>query len=306
MKYLHLIRFKNLIMLALMQCIIRYGVLIPLGITVNLSSLGFILLVGSTVCIAAGGYIINDIYDREADRINKPKKQYIGTRISEKTGLTLYIILNIIGLICGLLLANKVGKSTFFVLFIFIAAGLHLYASMIKPIALLGNLVVSLFVAVAVLIIGVFELFPIGTNVLSPEQLMGWRIILDYVLFAGVLTFIRELVKDLEDIQGDHKVGYKTLPIIMGIERTARFTAIIGMLSIFGYSLYFFVYLFDVRWQLLASLVFIIIPLIYSSTQLWNATNKKQFSKISLVLKFTMFLGIILLPFIAKTLYNAR
>ncbi len=293
-------------MLALMQCIIRYGVLIPLGVTVNLSTLGFVFLVVSTLCIAAGGYIINDIYDLEADRINKPNKQYIGAHISEKTGLTLYIVLNIIGLLCGLLLANKIGKSPFFVLFIFIAAGLHLYASMIKPIAILGNLIVSLFVAVAVLIVGLFELFPIGTLALSSEQLMAWRIIIDYVIFAAVLTIIRELVKDLEDIQGDHKAGYKTLPIILGIQRTTRLTAMLSMISIFGISLYFFVYLFDMKWQLLLSIALIIVPLIYCSTQLWDATNKQQFSKISLILKWTMLLGIVLLPFIAKTLYNAR
>ena len=293
-------------MLALMQCIIRYGVLIPLEISVNLGVLDFILLVGSTVFIAAGGYIINDIYDREADLINKPNQQYIGTHISEKTGLTLYIIFNIIGLLCGLLLSNSIGKSTFFMLFIFIAAGLHLYASMIKPIAVLGNMVVSLFVAISVLIVGLFELFPIGGTGLSAEQAMAWTIILDYVVFAGILTFIRELVKDLEDIQGDHNAGYKTLPIIFGIQRTARLSAILGMLSIFGFALYFFMHLLEVKWQLLVSLVSIILPLIYSSTQLWDAHKKQQFSKIATVLKLLMLLGILLLPVIAKTLYHAR
>ena len=98
--FLNLIRWKNLLMIALVQILIKYALLLPFyeshGVITTLSPLAFFLLVIATVCIAAGGYVINDIYDVEADKINKPSKVIINTHITEKIALRLFIILNVI------------------------------------------------------------------------------------------------------------------------------------------------------------------------------------------------------------------
>src|SRR6056297_1863155 len=103
--FFKLIRWKNLILIALVQYLVKYALLLPFyesyQVTTTLSTLAFTLLVIATVCIAAGGYIINDIYDIETDKVNKPDKVIINKHISEKNALNLFIILNIIGVGLG-------------------------------------------------------------------------------------------------------------------------------------------------------------------------------------------------------------
>ena len=91
MKYLKLIRFQNLVMLALMQLIFRYGFLELQNIPLALADWQYILLVLSTVSIAAGGYIINNIFDVATDTENKPENVVVGKFISETKAYNLYI-----------------------------------------------------------------------------------------------------------------------------------------------------------------------------------------------------------------------
>ncbi len=94
--FFKLIRWKNLIMIALVQYLVKYALLLPFfeshGVVTTLKPLGFTILVLATIFIAAGGYIINDIYDIEIDKVNKPNKVIVGKAISEKNALTLFII----------------------------------------------------------------------------------------------------------------------------------------------------------------------------------------------------------------------
>ncbi|HCY83090.1 MAG TPA: prenyltransferase, partial [Xanthomarina gelatinilytica] len=89
MKFLNLIRYKNLLLIALVQFLIKYALLDPfleatnLSITLNL--FGFTILVLATLCLAAAGYIINDVYDVEIDKVNRPDRVIVGKSISEKT-----------------------------------------------------------------------------------------------------------------------------------------------------------------------------------------------------------------------------
>src|SRR5690606_6276120 len=108
-RILHLIRWKNLLMIALMQLLIKYAFLEPFGATTSLDTLGIFLLIVSTVCIAAAGNIINDINDIETDLVNKPNKIVVGKSISEKTAYNLFIIFNVMGVGVGYYLSNAVG-----------------------------------------------------------------------------------------------------------------------------------------------------------------------------------------------------
>src|SRR5690554_5074464 len=99
-----------------------------------LSTTQFTLLVLATLCIAAGGNIINDLYDIEIDRVNKPNKVIIGKSISERTANNLFIVLNVVGVGIGFYLSNVIGRPGFSALFIAISALLYLYASNLKSI----------------------------------------------------------------------------------------------------------------------------------------------------------------------------
>ena len=82
---LKLIRWKNLILIALVQLLIKYALFEPFGVSITLNSVGISVLILATLCLAAAGNIINDIYDVETDLVNKPDRVIVGKSISEKT-----------------------------------------------------------------------------------------------------------------------------------------------------------------------------------------------------------------------------
>ncbi|WP_311195927.1 UbiA family prenyltransferase [Antarcticibacterium sp. 1MA-6-2] len=153
-----MIRYQNLILIIATQVLIKYALFETFGIEITLSDFGFFLLCFSTVNIAAAGNIINDIFDVETDRINKPHKGVIPHHISEKTAYNLYIALTITGVGIGFYLSNIIGRPGFSAIFIIISALLYLYATYIKQILVLGNLVVSSLVAFVIIIMGLFDL----------------------------------------------------------------------------------------------------------------------------------------------------
>lgn len=295
--FFKLIRWKNLIMIALMQYLIKYALLLPFfeshGVITSLKPLGFIILVLATICIAAGGYIINDIYDVETDKVNKPDKVIINKHISEKNALTLFIILNVIGVGLGFYLSNGIGKSGFSVIFIIASALLYIYSSYLKQLFLVGNIVVSLVVSLSILLIGVFELIPAMTDANRVVQITFFKIILDYAIFAFMINLIRELVKDIEDIDGDYKAGMRTLPIVLGRERANKIVFALSLIPLLSVIYYVITYLFKQQLVVGYFLVLVIAPLIYISIKLFSAEQKAQYKHISLILKLVMLTGML-------------
>lgn len=292
MHYLKLIRFQNLLFIAFAQVLIKYGLFHPFEVAVTLNTFGFSLLVFSTLCIAAAGYIINDIYDLEIDRINKPEKTIIGKKISEKIAYTLFIILNIIGVAIGFYLSNLIGRPGFSALFIIISALLYLYASYLKGMILVGNLVVSALIALSIIIVGLFDLLPAITPENQASQSLIFGIVADYALFAFLLNFIREIVKDLEDINGDKNGGLSTLPIALGRKRTVQIVFGLGVLAVAAVVFYMYNYLYNNQTLVMYFLFCVIAPLLYFCVKTWEAKTKKEFSHLSMVLKIIMLLGI--------------
>ena len=144
-------------MIILTQVLIKYYLFEPFGIAITLNSFGFALLVIATVCLAAAGNVINDIFDVEADLINKPNKVLIGKKISEKAAYNLFFALNILGVIIGFYLSNMIQKPSFTAIFIFTSALLYLYAKSLKSYLVLGNILISFLVAMTILIVGLFD-----------------------------------------------------------------------------------------------------------------------------------------------------
>ena len=231
MALLNLIRWKNLLLIALAQVLIKFALFHnDFGVITTLDHLHFGLLVLATICIAAAGYIINDIYDIDTDTINKPDRVIINKLISEQQAFYFYLGFTIIGVCLGFYLANKIGQGGFATLFVVISALLYVYATYLKQLTLVGNIVVALMVSMALLIVGVFELLPQVTPQNQPTQVTFFRILLDYAIFAFIINFIREIVKDIEDVDGDYNADMKTLPIVLGRERTGKviFVALIA------------------------------------------------------------------------------
>lgn len=306
MKYLKLIRYQNLLMLALMQLIFRYGFLKLENIPLALNDWQYLLLVLSTVLLAAGGYVINNIFDQATDNDNKPDQVIIGRGISETNAYNIYVALNIIGVGIGFYLSNVIGKPGFASIFIMIAAALYFYATSLKQMVLIGNIIVAALLSISVIIIGIFDLFPVITPENQPMMANLFSILLDFAVFAFMINFIREIVKDLEDVNGDYNQGMSTLPIVLGISRTAKITFGLSFIPIFVILIYINTYLIPLLYATLYMLLFVLGPLLYFVVKIWTAKKQKEFHSLSLLLKWILFFGILSVLVISLNIkYNA-
>lgn len=295
-------------MLAFMQFIFRYGFLELQNIPLALSDWQYGLLVLSTVLIAAAGYVINNIFDQDTDLENKPDDVIIGKHISEASAYNIYAALNISGVAIGFYLSNVIVKPSFAAIFILIAASLYIYATSLKQIMILGNVIVALLLSLSVVIIGIFDLYPVIDA--RNQALMAnlFSVLLDYSVFAFIINLIREIVKDLEDISGDANQGMQTLAIVLGVEKTTKLVFALGMLSIITLFIYTNNYFIanDLFIATLYTYLFVLAPLLLFTIKIWTAKSKEEFRNLSALLKWILFFGIVSIIIITLNInYNA-
>ncbi len=289
-----------------MQLIFRYGFLKLQNIPLALADWQYGLLVLSTVLIAAGGYVINNIFDQETDNDNKPNDVIVGKSISETQAYNLYFALTVSGVALGFYLSNVIQKPGFASIFILIAATLYLYASSLKQMMLIGNVVVALLLSFSVIIIGIFDLYP--ATVIENQQQMKvfFSILLDYAIFAFMINILREMIKDIQDMDGDYNQGMNTLPIAIGKLRTCKIIFILSIIPILVILLYINKYLLDLLWVTIYLLLFVCGPLILFTVKMLKAHTKKEFYFLSLLLKWILFFGILSVVVISLNMkYNA-
>lgn len=280
-------------MLAFMQLIFRYGFFKFQNIPLALNDWQFGLLVLSTVLLAAGGYVINNIFDQNTDNINKPNNVIVGKTISETHAYNLYIGLTISGVAIGFYLSNVILKPGFASIFILIAATLYFYATSLKQMMLIGNSIVALLLSFSVIIIGIFDLYPVTFESNQQKMAIVFSILLDYALFTFMLNFIREIVKDLEDVDGDYNQGMNTLPIAIGIGRTSKIVFALSFIPVLAILFYINNYLFQLQFATIYLLLFVLGPLLFFTLKIWTAKTKNDFHKLSLLLKWILLFGII-------------
>ena len=296
--FLKLIRYKNLLMVLLTLVLTKYAIINSLSTAVT--DFQFILLSISILCITASGYIINDIFDVKADEINKPAKVYIGKTISKKNAILSYTILTIIGLFFGVY-TSILKENLEYSLFFLITVGLlYFYSKTLKRIAVVGNLITSFLIALTLFIVYVFEIKNTNTasNLLEAISNFFTSIsvtiyIFIYLIFAFFMTFIREIIKDIEDLKGDYALKMNTLPILIGVKRTRNIVLAIS-------SLVFLFILFIIKEELLHipillwyTIIFIVLPFTIFLYKLYSSNTKKDFQRLSKLIKLIMFFGIL-------------
>ena len=335
LQYTQLFRPLNLAFMALMMLLLRYFLIAPLyqlaGISFSLSDFQFLLLIISVVSIAAGGYLINDYFDQRTDQINKPEKAVIGQSISASKAIQIYGILTGFGVLLGTYLAFQVGSFRLVSVHILSAALLWFYSASLQRKPLVGNLAVSLLLSISVFTVVFFDA---ALVVALKAQIKTWflgfvsmlanteipnniwenidnqdvkQFILQYVgayaLFAFLLNLVREIVKDIEDIDGDRRANYNTFPIWAGTPFAKLFATAFVLLSfklLFDFQLS--QYQLDDKITPILVLVFLQIPLLYLAFRLFRATFKEDFKHISSVLKIVMFFGLLYLPYFSSTI----
>lgn len=303
MKYLKLIRYQNLLMLAFMQLVFRYLFLAQSYVDLALTDFNYILLVIATVCIAAGGYVINNIMDQDTDEIAKPQNRVVGVSISETVAYNWYIGLTIVGVGIGFYLSNVIYKPTFASMFILVATLLYIYATSFKQIPVLGNVVVALMLSTSIIIIGLFDILPAIDVDNRFRMREAFDILMHYAIFAFIINLIREIVKDMEDMDGDYQSGINTLPIAIGVQKTKIIVGVLTVISIGILAYYVNSNLFELDYVVYYAMILIVGPLIYFGVKLLNAATKKEYHHLSLVLKIILFFGILS---VAVIVYNLK
>jgi 4-hydroxybenzoate polyprenyltransferase len=290
--FFQLIRYKNLLMVLLTMILTKYALINSFISDPSLTSIDFIILSLSILFITAGGYIINDLYDIEADTINKPLKVYISKSISKKNAWFIYLLSSTLGVSLGIYLS--IIKNIDFLSFYFIGTTLllFLYSVLLKKLVFIGNLCISLLVALPI-----YLLYKFDSNNITISNILQYFLlsiaIFYYMFFAFLTTMIREIIKDIEDINGDYIVKLKTLPILIGKTRARNisiFLSVVLLLFLFLVSSNYFIsnkYFLGIIMLMLSTVV------VYFIFKSWIATTKKQFQYLSNLMKLIMFIGIL-------------
>ncbi|MFK7933876.1 MAG: geranylgeranylglycerol-phosphate geranylgeranyltransferase [Saprospiraceae bacterium] len=304
--FLRLIRFPNLIIVAFTQFLIQYAVLVPTFTTANLlpalPPIQFSLFVFSTVIIAATGYIINDILDADIDKINQPERLIISKYLSKKRAWQLYFTLTFIGFIISLYLAFFVKNLPLVFIYPSAISLLAAYSFYLKKMPFWGNLVVSIFCAFVPGVVLFAERLTYLQLQSTNYQLFtkSTLIIGGYVTFAFISTLFREIVKDMEDVEGDLRYDCRTLPIAIGIPKTKWIVIAIGVLFLLILVQLATILKFQKWWLALSfSTVFLIIPLLLLLYYLYQSVKPAEFHRVSTGAKLLMLNGLLLLIILA-------
>lgn len=308
MKFLKLIRYQNLLLLASMQLLFRYAFLKQQNIPLALNDWQYGLLILSSLLLAAAAYVIHAVFDNGADLISKPHQDNNDQRITETTAYNLYIGLNVSGVAIGFYLANVILKPSFACFFILVASLFYFYATSLRQITILSNFIIAVLVALSIIVIGIFDLFPVVNADNQAQMASLFSILTDYALFAFMITFIREIVKDMEEVNTHYNKGINTLPIAIGISRAIKITIATAIVPFILSLLYINTYF--VQNGLLASTLyafsFVLAPLLYFIVKIFGAKTKKEFHHLSTVLNLILFFGLLSVLVITLNIkYNA-
>jgi len=311
-EFLELIRWKNLLIVILTMVLMRYAVIQPLisklsvfmtkgdgelvTLTLKFPWYCFLLLVTGTVLITAGGYVINDYFDIKTDLINRGKV-IVGTKVPRRQAILWHSLLNITGVAIGFYISWKAGYFWMGTLFLIVSGLLYFYSASYKRQFLIGNIMVAFLTAMVPLLVVLYEwpaLYRFYT--VNAVELPSLSFIFYWVggfsVFAFLTTLSREIIKDIEDFEGDQAYGRNTVPVVMGVI-TAKIVAI-SLLIITIVMLYLVWHYFISDMITLVYLsALIVLPLLYVIYQVFTSQSRKQLHSASNFLKVAMLTGIL-------------
>jgi len=300
--FFKLIRWLNLLIILMSMFFLLFFIIRPVLGTINaavgLSSFQFGLLIIATLFIAIGGYIINDIKDQEADTINKPGKNTVGSVFSIKQASVLYMVFTLIGMLAGSYLSFALHQGQYSLVFIFTAGLLWYYAARYQCQALVGNAVVGFLSALSFGLVWLFEIFGMQHHLetLSIHQnglSLTNHLVFIYMGFAFMVSLLREIVKDIEDVDGDERSGCLTFAVVYGIPKAKTFAVVVNLLGMAA-SIWFQWFFQEKGIMLLFWFFFLIDALfIYILVDLIKAHSKSDFGHLSLWIKVLMLAGIL-------------
>lgn len=307
MKLFRIFRPANLFVILIIQLIIRYVVIQnfyeQIEISLQQTTLSFALMVGATIIIAAAGNLLNDLVDVNIDNVNRPNKITIDQIVQRPFALRLYTMLTALGVSMGVISAIIIDCWYLGLIFPIVAYILFNYSMVYKKTLFIDNLAIAFLSAFVPIIVWLFEIstmfnsFAINAESLSIIKTMSY-FIFGLSFFAFLTTLIREIVKDIEDVDGDSAYGVKSIPILLGLRksRILLFVLIISTTLTLSYSQYT-LYLNGYT-SLAITLLIPNLLLVVSAILALKIQNRMAASKVSFILKNIMLLGILSMLFI--------
>ena len=264
----------------------------------------------ATMLIAAGGYVINDYFDVKIDRINRPDELIVTRTVSKTAAMRLSLILSGIGVAIGLSLAIGLRSVTMGAVFILVPGLLWFYSSSYKRLFMVGNLTIALLAAMVPLTVAIanvaqlqLRFAPLMPYTTLPHDLFAW--LGGFALFAFLLTWIREIVKDMQDQMGDRELECHSLPVVWGEKKTKIFVSSLMLLTLCLIAyLWWAVLPFPHTWFHISTryiVLGIVTPILCSGWLLWSAKIPSDYKSCQQVLKVTMLLGMLYSFILEKT-----
>ena len=301
--FFRLVRWPNLVFIVITQllfnyCIYRHVYGTTTGSPAETRQLLFLVL--ASILIAAAGYIINDYFDLNIDQVNKPGKVVVNVMISRRWVIFWHMFLSLLGLfftVLALPVAEywhlALGNLASIIL-------LWFYSTNLKKQLLIGNVLISLLTAWVIGII-FFSKYLVRINgllVVDYNQIRFFRLTILYASFAFIISLIREVIKDMEDREGDRKFGCRTMPIVWGLNASKVFIAV-WIIVLLAVLTIIQLYVLPFGWwhSALYCLLFIMVPLIWILLKLFKAQSSEDFHRLSTVVKLIMFTGILSMIF---------
>lgn len=310
--FFNLIRWQNLLIVALTMVLMRYAVIDPLigkigvtlikgtgneiPMTIQFPWFNFILLVAATVLITAGGYVINDYFDIKTDLINKGKV-IVGTKIPRRQAMMWHNIFNIAGVAIGFFISWKAGYFMLGALFLLVSGLLYFYSASYKRQFLIGNIIVAILTAMVPLLVVLFEWPALyrfyRINALSlPEINFIFYWVGGFALFAFLTTLTREIIKDIEDFDGDIAYGRNTVPVVIGVLSAKVVSICLITVTVILLYLTWYFFVNDIITLIYLSAL-IVLPLLFVVYKIVVSNNRKQLHKASTIMKIVMLTGIL-------------
>ena len=318
--FFRLVRPINLVIIALTMYSIRffYFILSDAQALRSGEQFDFFLLVFSTVLIAAAGNIINDYFDVRADRINRPERLIVSKLIKRRWAIISHWILNLVAFSIAIYLSTR--YQTFWYVFIHLITinTLWFYSMHFKRKPFIGNFMIAVLTALVPILCGIHFYFQIGIEntdliVLTPQSnlqqsilfwksflLTDWRFIYFLAFFAFTLNLSREIIKDIQDIEGDKHIYAKTLPITIGIQKSAIIAGVILAIVPITVSVLFLSQVSQNYGMNILALLPIAISCFFNLISLFLLSPKngeiRNIKKADVIIKISMLSGI-LIPF---------
>lgn len=310
---IRLIRLENLLFLTILIGVMVKWVVSPIMASYQLADpltwWQLLLLIVAVVFIAAGGYVINDYFDVKIDRINHPDDLIVTRTISKQQAMYIFYGLTAVGVLSGVALSYVLRSSALLTLFVVTPGVLWFYSASYKRQFLVGNLVIAALAGLVPVLVGLATEASIrlqyGSESMAAQFIVNqcyvW--LLGFAGFAFLCTWAREIIKDLEDQEGDRELECHTFPVRFGTRASQVFVTFLLLLIIGLISWVQFRYMPPFAWSSMVTrfYIFLVVGFVGVLALLWAARLPQDFRTAQLLLKMVMFVGM-LFSFCARAL----